>query len=252
MDVYLSGISGIKNQLIKGEIRADEVFALESFYSMQKWEIPFLSSFSKFMLDSGAFTFMYSPKHESVNWEEYADAYADFVKEHDIKLFFELDIDSIVGLGKVEQLRHRIEQRAGRKSIPVWHKNRGKDYFVQMCKEYDYVAIGGLVKSGGNDVHERYFPWFINTAHKYGAKIHGLGYTNTAKLSRYRFDSVDSTTWTNAGRFGELHRFTGSSIEVIRSIELGQKVRRLRSPKEAAVFNFNEWMKFQRYASKCL
>lgn len=35
MKVYLSGISGIKPYLLNGEIKASEVFALESFYSVR-------------------------------------------------------------------------------------------------------------------------------------------------------------------------------------------------------------------------
>ncbi len=60
--------------------------------------------------------------------------------------FFELDIDRIVGLEKVEEFRRRIESKTGKQSIPVWHSNRGWQYFVNMCKEYNYVSIGGIAK----------------------------------------------------------------------------------------------------------
>ena len=70
-----------------------------------------------------------------------------------------------------------------------------------MCKEYNYVAIGGLV--GGNAEYSskywRYFPWFIKTAHENGAKIHALGFTSLRGMAQYHFDSVDSTTWKSGG-----------------------------------------------------
>lgn len=94
-----------------------------------------------------------------------------------------MDIDSVVGLAEVERLRHKLERMTGKKPIPVWHKNRGKEYFVKMCEEYPYVAIGGIVtKEIPRKVYETAFPWFINTAHKHKAKIHGLGYTTVANL----------------------------------------------------------------------
>lgn len=36
----------------------------------------------------------------AVNWDEYVEEYAEFIIKYDIKLFFELDIDAIVGLKK--------------------------------------------------------------------------------------------------------------------------------------------------------
>ena len=62
-----------------------------------------------FLLDSGAFTFMNNSK--SVDFDLYLDKYIDFIIEKNIKYFFELDIDSIVGYKKVLQLRERLERR---------------------------------------------------------------------------------------------------------------------------------------------
>ena len=256
MDIYLSGISSVRTQLLSGELNPRDIFALESFYSLKNWEKPFINQFGKFMLDSGAFTFRVAGKSNKggkIDWERYADAYADFVREFDIKLFFELDIDNITGYDYVLKLRDRIEARANRQSIPVWHTNRGKQDFLDMCKRYSYVAIGGIV--GASSVHridEKYFPWFIKTAHENGARIHGLGYTNTKKLAIYHWDSVDSTSWTSAGRYGQLHFFYRYSINQVSSKEKGKKVRVLRSYKDAMWHNFKEWIKFQKYAYRNL
>ena len=133
MKIYLAATSAIKEKFLDGTIKPEEIYILESFYSLQDWQKPFINRFKSFLLDSGAFTFLNSVKSRgNANFERYADQYADFIKENRIKNYFELDIDGIVGLKEVERLRNRIENRVGWQSIPVWHKNRGKDYFFSM------------------------------------------------------------------------------------------------------------------------
>ena len=110
-------------------------YVLESFFYVRSWMFPFIDNKSwNFMLDSGAFTFMSnsknkylfkesntkSSKSETVDWNSYVARYADFILEHDIHDFFELDIDSVVGLSKVEDLRKSLEHRTARQCIPVW------------------------------------------------------------------------------------------------------------------------------------
>lgn len=224
----------------------DSKYILESFYYFQDWQIPLIKQSRMFLLDSGAFTFMQGKK--SNDFDGYLTRYIDFIRKHDVKYFFELDVDSVVGYDKVKEYRKRLEQETGKKCIPVWHFERGKDEFVKMCKEYNYVAIGGLV--GGNAEYSskywRYFPWFIKTAHENGAKIHALGFTSLRGMAQYHFDSVDSTTWKSGGRFGQLHIFKDGTIKTIT-----QKDKRAIY-KKIDEHNFNEWLKYQKYADKNL
>lgn len=162
-----------------------------------------------------------------------------------MRLFFELDIDSVVGLEEVERLRAKLEAMTNKKPIPVWHKNRGKEYFIKMCEEYPYVALGGIVtKEIPRKKYESAFPWFINTAHEHGAKIHGLGYTNIANLKKYHFDSVDSTAWLCGNRGGYLYKFNPSTEKMEQITKEGCRLK----PREGTVNNFNEWVKFSMYA----
>ena len=193
-----------------GDSTLSGINVLESYYYLRKNEdfMPLVRHFGSFLLDSGAYTFMAGSHKGGCDWDAYVSEYADFINRFDVKLFFELDIDSVVGLAEVERLRHKLERMTGKKPIPVWHKNRGKEYFVKMCEEYPYVAIGGIVtKEIPRKVYETAFPWFINTAHKHKAKIHGLGYTTVANLQKYRFDSVDSTAWLYGNRGGYICKF---------------------------------------------
>ena len=255
MKIYLAGITGVKKQLLSGELNVEEIFALESFYSLQEWQKPLVNRFSSFLLDSGAFTFMQAAsKHGDIDWLSYADKYADFVRGYGVKKYFELDIDSLKGLKYTEMLRNRIETRVGWQSIPVWHTERGKDYYLGMVKDYNYVALGSIAKvlPPKIAIEEKYFPWFISQAHENGCKLHALGYTNLNGLKKYHFDSVDSTTWTVGSRYGQVMKFENGTITKIASVVGGVKVRNIKDTKNINVHNFREWMKYQHYAEKNL
>lgn len=249
INVYIAGEHPCKNG--KKAFNWKSLSILESYYYLRNnKEFPrLIQSVENFLLDSGAFTFLMQNKTE-VDWEKYVEEYADFINKYDIKLFFELDIDSIVGLQEVERLRDKLEELTGKKSIPVWHKKRGKEYFIQMCQNYPYVALGGIViKEIPRKVFEQMFPWFIDTAHKYNTKIHGLGYTSVKNLKKYHFDSVDSTSWLAGCRSGFIYRFNplDGTMEQIKN-EKGGKLK----PAESAVKNLQEWIKLQRWAKKNL
>lgn len=255
MNVYLAAPTLVKNAFLSGEIKAENTMILESYANIQDWIKPLISHFKSFLLDSGAFTFMSSiKKYENIDWCEYVDKYADFVKLHKINYFFELDIDAIIGLKGVEKLRNRLEKRVGKQCIPVWHLNRGKDYFIECCKDYNYNALGGLVKAGdkNRNNYEQYFNWFINIAHKNNSKLHGLGYTNLNGLKKFHFDSVDSTTWSMGSRYGQIMEFKNKTIIKHNSVSSGVKTRKIKDVNKANIHNFNEWIKFQRYAEKYL
>ena len=246
MDLYLAGEHTVKNgKLAVGTGQK----ILESFYYCKNnpWIPRLLPGLGDFLLDSGAFTFMQGAEH--VDWDSYLAQYAEWINAHGVKKFFELDIDAVVGLKKVEQMRDRLAALTGIQPIPVWHLSRGRDYFVDMCKDYPYVAIGGLVGVKAVVKLDAAFPWFISTAHQHGAKIHGLGYTKINELRKYHFDSVDSTAWLYGNRAGYLYVFNGKEGKMDKMKTPPGK--RLKS-QDAALWNFNEWIKFQRYAERYL
>lgn len=222
------------------------VYILQSYYYAddftEKYIIP---NASDFMLDSGAFTFMQNAKVR-VNWDEYIERYAEFINQNGIKKYFELDIDSVVGYEKVLEYRKRLERLTGKQPIPVWHSNRGQEEFIKHCQEYPYVALGGLVGTGKSEYarkYWKYFPWFINMAHKNGAKIHALGFTSLDGIKTFHFDSVDSTAWTSGNRFGFVYYFDGQTMKKIDA----PKGKRLANHRKVSLHNYKEWIKFQMY-----
>lgn len=265
MNIFIAGTNRIESDFKKkqctytlqkleafggGYIKADNLFQnvniLQSFYYCNDFtEKVILPNCKRFLLDSGAFTFMNNAK--SVDWNEYVNAYANYINKNKIKRYFELDIDSIIGFENVLKIRERLESLTGIKPIPVWHKSRGIEQFKSDCMNYPYVAIGGIVTGEIKKTEHKLFPSFISIAHKYGAKIHGLGYTNLKGLTQYHFDSVDSTAWVSGNRFGAVYRFDGKTMQKFNKPN-GMKVKNI----ETALNNFEEWKKFSKYAERKL
>ena len=224
-------------------------YVLESFYTIKNKKtlnrIKKLDK-EKFLLDSGAFTFINSHKGK-IDWDKYIKDYADFINQYDIKYFFELDIDSVVGIKEVERLRNKLEQLTNKKCICVWHKSRGLDYYKMMCKQYNYIAIGGIVIGEIKKQDYNVFISLLKIAKENNCKVHGLGFTATRDLNRYHFYSVDSTNWLSGGRFGQLHTFNGKYIE-----SKSFKNKRAKDYKQIDKHNLEQWIKFQNYADKYL
>jgi hypothetical protein len=250
MDLYLAGPNA--GNITKGDraecFTARRLYILESFYYMVDWMLPYIDNkVWNFMLDSGAFTFIKQKANggdtwASTNWDDYVYRYADFILEHDINLFLELDIDVVVGLPRVEQLRQMLEARTGRQCIPVWHRSRGLDYWRRMVKDYQYIAIGGLAINVIHRNEYKYLNQLCDIAHETRTRVHGLGFTPIPGLIDYRFDSVDSTGWTMGNRTGHIMYFDGKTIQKQPKPD-GMKMK----AREAAKHNFREWVKYQRY-----
>lgn len=218
-------------------------YILESFYYADEDTERLLPYFGDFLLDSGAFTFMQNTKTH-VDWDDYIKKYADFIVRNNIKKYFELDIDSVVGYKQVLKYRSKLEELTGRRCIPVWHKTRGLQEFQKMCDEYEYAAIGGIVAKEIKPEQYSAFPMMISEAHRRKCKIHGLGFTALAWLKKCHFDSVDSTAWTTGNRFGFIYKFNGKTMIKIDC----PKGKRLADSRKVALINYTEWIKFQKYA----
>lgn len=240
MKVFLAGTST--------RIDFEEIYqcpyVLESFISFDKRQKRQIENAEMFMLDSGAFTFMNRSKNGRVDFDEYLCKYIRFINENDIRYFFELDLDSIVGYDEVKRYRRILERETGRKCIPVWHRSRGLEEYKRMCDEYDYAAIGGIVT--GEIIRKEYeaFTPLLKIARASGCKMHGLGFTYTDKLHEYRFDSVDSTTWLAGCRFGMAYYFNGRIMKQYKKKDCRVAVHY----KTLDRHNIREWMKFQKYA----
>lgn len=240
MKLCLAGLNSIRQGTYG--ILKDIPFILESFYYIRDYQIPLIHSAELFLLDSGAFTFMSNSK-KAVDWNEYLERYIAFINKNDVKHFFELDIDAVVGYERVKELRRKLEAGTGKKCIPVWHKSRGIEEFKKHCAEYDYIAIGGLATK---EITREEYPLMKKLcayAKQNGTRVHGLGFTEK-DIGAYGFYSCDSTTWNMISRFGKIYKFTGDRIVV--ATPKGKKIDKSKYI-EGEVFNIKEWIKYQNY-----
>jgi len=248
MKIHLAGIETMFAYY--PEIDYSDLYTLTTFYHLRnKKDIPRYCYSDNLILDSGAFTFFGGKK---VDWNKYVDDYITFINKTDKKLFFELDIDVIIGLNGVEDIRKKIIQKTNKKPIPVWHPSRGVDYFKYMTEEFDYIALSlsGKYTSSwiNNPGSESIIYKLLEIARNNDCKIHGLGYTKLKKLNNLKFHSVDSTSWIMGMKFGNINIFNGVSMEKVKRPENTKMI----NPKLRLKNGFNEWIKFQKYADENL
>jgi len=251
MKIYLAGFKTIEKTWNKP---TEDIYLLSSFWEHKNGKYGEYVMQDKHILDSGAFTAINDKtgKYKNFDWDLYCKKYIAFINHTKQKLFFEIDIDCVVGLQKVEYLRKMIEDGTGIAPIPCWHSNRGAEYFIKCCEDYPYVALGTTTANAdGKKIRNnpKVLHWFIEQAHKNNAKIHGLGFTSTPWLKELKFDSVDSTTWNVGGKFGNVVLFDSNGFPT-------QKYKSDKNKKaktiELNLFNFEQWIKFQKYADKNL
>ena len=250
MRIYLASLEHkVSNPEIIDYIRQNPktVSILGSYYNIshrnKKQYTTIIPYFQDFMLDSGAFSFM-SSQTVNIDWDEYLECYASYITETRTKKYFELDIDLLVGYEKVKEYRARIEALTGIRSIPVWHRSRGREEFLRLCEEYSYVAVGGIAIKHIRQTEYKNFTFLIKEAHKRKCKLHALGFTHLTEGRKYHFDSVDSSSWSSGGRYGNVYVYSNGQM---RSWKRKGNMR-VWDITGIDRFNFMEWVKYQRYA----
>ena len=189
------------------------------------------------LIDSGAHSFQ---KGVVVDWVEYTKEYAKWIKENDcdkIIGYFEMDVDKVIGYKKVLELREILESVTD-KIIPVWHKNRGVEDFVKMCKKYNgkIVAITGF---RNEDIKDEQYIKFLKVAKKYNCKVHCLGMTRKSILDKVPFDYTDSSSWSMQGAFGK-----------VRDKKVSRNMTRGIGMAKSSYENYLEGMEMQEYYYK--
>jgi hypothetical protein len=225
-----------------------DFFRLHTFYYMTDKEADDINKYSSFLLDSGAFSFFGNAK---VSMTDYIEKYINFINKYDVKHFFELDLYTLpeYGIKKTEEIRSYIEQKTKKKTIPVFHKMLGIEYYKKLCEDYEYIAIGasGQHDSKWTRTNPTQLKSMVLYARSKGVKVHGLGYTKIEMLNEIPFYSVDSTSWLSGNRFGAIYIFNGSGFDK-KNKPSGMRVK----TKETAKHNFYEWVKFQKYIEQAV
>lgn len=257
MKLFLSGLETFS--YLKDSKIEIPLFILGSFFYLKKSKLDFLNKYiefknkcNDFILDSGAFSLLNSSKNLDTflnNLDRYIQEYINFINKYDIKHFIELDIDSLVGYERVKEIRKRIEKETNKKCIPAWHLSRGLEEWKNLTKEYDYVAIGGIVtKEIKKRDYKKILPQLLKIARQNNCKVHGLGFTGN-NLKEYDFYSVDSSSWSWIRRHKKLSIFNYKTKSIdYRYISETHKIKKDKKTEvELCNITIREWKKFQAY-----
>lgn len=249
MRLYLSTV--LSSKVIKGVPDNDAAERLKDTHILQSYAYNFKGVEKYYpmcksvMLDSGAFTVMCAKNTKNFDPMKYCKEYAEHVKKNNIDLFVELDIEGVFGFEVYRDCLHQLQDITGRMPILVYHKWRGMAYYNEIIKHVPYVAMGDVnVGSRNRNIYD-YFPWFINEAHKYNCKVHGLAFTSVPDLQYMPFDSIDSSTHTSGARFGRPFRFDGHSVKTYDCKRT--ETRQLTSHEIVKLHDYNEWKKLSQY-----
>lgn len=237
---------------LAGEVYGEKVFEhnkydfnrLDSFFYVRnnKSFQTNIIKYKRYILDSGAFTFIMSKNKIKIDIDSFTDQYIEFINHHKIDLFFEMDVDSVYGYNKVKELRKRIESKTGKPTIPVFHMNRGLHDFIAVCKDYNYISLGIAGKDFAWGDGKSFLP-FVLKAKELDCKTHGLGITGMDVLDKVPFHSVDSSSWTAGNRYKTIFHFDGKKVK---SFKCDLTKKRISNHLGLAMHNFNEWNKFSK------
>ena len=148
--------------------------------------------------DSGAF----SADTQGVRID--IDDYIEYVHRyrHLDCLYANLDV---IRNPKQTGINQRIMESNGLNPLPVFHLGSPFAYLREMVDKYDYLALGGLVGQPKQLV-ERFLHKCFSIC-KGKTSLHGFGLTGWKFLKQFPFKSVDSSSWTQAFRFGQVSIF---------------------------------------------
>ena len=205
--IFLSGIGHSKERAINREFKIPYIldsvidFPLQPSSLVRKYFDYIKSNNIEYLLDSGAFSYISNPK-KTIKLKEYIDKYCYYINEFDIKDFFELDLDVILPIEEVENIRKKIFLETHKQPIIVYHESRGRNYWDKMCKENDFIAIGVPDAKDNSDLTNEILIEMCDKAHRYNTKVHGLGCAALTLLNSHTmfFDTVDSTSWNFSKR----------------------------------------------------
>ena len=197
MQVYLAlGPAEHKSVLSDNSLIEEEMNLLFPFTTVKEYDLLKDYKNVNLMVDSGAFTYNHKDSFNIDKINKYILDYRKFIlKTKDdsrIQGYFDVDILKL-GYDNIHNVREKLFEITD-KIIPVWHKEWGVKKYMEMCKEYDYVAIP-CAKSA--EIKQNSLKHFVKYAHKQGTKIHGLGESKQSVLEKVPFNSVDAATWVN-------------------------------------------------------
>lgn len=107
----------------------------------------------------------------------------------------------------------------GLRVLPVFHTGSPWGRLEALCKQYSYVALGGMVPY--TRMQDEVMRWLIRCFRigaEHGAVFHGFGQTNVRAMASLPFYSVDSSSWSAGARYGKLKLWDERSLRVVEAL----------------------------------
>ena len=141
------------------------------------------------------------PLHELEKFPWLYDLYCQIVERFGDRLWGYIEID-LGGKEQKRETRKGLEQK-GLRPIPVYHPlNDGWDYFDELAEQYDRIAVGNIVyASSAMRLRIMSMIWQRKQSYPH-LWTHLLGFHLHEHLNAYPAESVDSSSWLAAIRWG--------------------------------------------------
>lgn len=152
----------------------------------------------RLIVDSGAFTAWNIGK--TIKLDDYC-RFLDSIER--LRPFNAVQLDVFGDPEKTWQ-NFLIMKRRGYDVMPVFTRGDTLERLEEMYAHTDYIMFGGITIGGKN---LNYVKWFMEQ--NKGRHVHWLGFCNTDFVKHYKPFSIDSSSWSSGGRFGNVHFYRG-------------------------------------------
>lgn len=142
---------------------------------------------------------------EKPEYAQYRDAYIQFLLDNKGKIDVYSNLD-VINNPKLTYRNQKILEDAGLHPIPVYHLGCDSKWLEKYVRDYEYIALGGLVPNPTSVL----IPWLDKIFKEHildsdgfpKTKVHGFACTSFPLMTRYPWFSVDSATCRKIGNFG--------------------------------------------------
>jgi len=150
-------------------------------------------------LDSGAFSAM------TLGAKIDIDEYIEFCRRHGDKFEVIASLD-VIGDWKKTKINHDKMRQAGINSIPTFHVREPFDFLCELLESNDYIALG---VAGMQRRRRAIIAWLtkcfkLRKEIRPDCRFHGFALTSSQIIRFFPWHSIDSSTWINARRFGNI------------------------------------------------
>lgn len=160
----------------------------------------FTEPYPEVFADSGGFSAMTQGVDIDIN------DYIGWVRrwEHLLSVYANLDV---IGNPEKTAENQRTIEDAGLQPLPVFHTGSDWEFLERYIDEYQYIALGGMVPF--MRFPKRIMPWLIQAFKRAEGKAvyHGFGATAWTVVQALPWYSVDSSSWGQGFRFGQVPLF---------------------------------------------